>query len=168
MIDFSSPVLWILIIALMVILIGVPLAARTIRAGELPPMDKNQLMWNVENLMRSRRWNTQAVYSKGKITVSKDPFVAANIYFKKLPSGKIEVRTGVNAGTWGWVMVVLFMAAFGGIVLALILHFMSRGFAKKEVIPRIFDHHKTYGLNRKMAAYQVPNTSYSLLPRSLF
>jgi hypothetical protein len=144
------------------------MAFRTIRWGELPSMNRKRLIWNVENLLRSWRWNTQAIYSKGKITVSRDPFVAANVYFKKLPSGKIEVRTGVNAGTWGWVLVILFAATGVGIVLALVLHFMSRGFAKKEVIPRILDYHETYGLNRKMTAYQVPNPSYSILPRHLF
>jgi hypothetical protein len=171
MIDFSSPILWIVIVGLILIIIGIALAFRTIRCGELPPMNRKQLIWNVDNIMRSRRWNSAADYSKGKITVSRDSLVAADVYFKKLPSGNIEVRTGVNAGTLGWILTILFvfMTVIGGLIMGLALHFMSRGFAKKVVVPLIFHYHKTHGLNRKMPAFRDPYPGYthSILPRYL-
>jgi hypothetical protein len=158
MADFSTLILWILIITLVLLALTTVLVSRKIKGGELPLMDRNQLILNVEYLMRSRRWDTKADYERGKVTVTRDSLVAADIYFKQLPNGNIEVRSGVNASGLGWALTIVFlvMTFIGALVMAIALHFWSRGFAKKEVVPMIFDYHHTHGLNRAMKAFQAP------------
>jgi hypothetical protein len=162
MIDFFSPWLWILILFIALLVLAAVLVSRKIKGGELPPMDRNQLVWNVEYLMRSRRWDTKPDYANGKIHVTKDSVIATNIYFKELPSGKIQVRSGASAGALGWALVILatFMAGIGAVVMAILLHFWSRGFAKKEVVPLIFGYHSSYGLNRRIDTIQDSRPAY--------
>jgi ABC-type phosphate/phosphonate transport system permease subunit len=124
------------IVAIIAILIAlVYMALRKIKLGSLSQGNVQQLMPQM-----ARGWQTNWVPHKGKMTVVKDSFVATDIYLKNDVHGNMEILNGANAGTIGWVLVViliLFGGGFIGIILAIVLHVMSRNFAKKEIVPMI-------------------------------
>jgi hypothetical protein len=131
-----------LIIVFVIVLIF--LAMRKIKGGEFQHGDVNIILSYLAFHLQNRGWTPKIDPIKGKITVEKDSIVATDIYFYAQPDGRIEIYHGVNAAAVGWILVIVFIffAALVGLIVAVVLHVMSRNFAKKEVIPFIMK----YGL----------------------
>ncbi len=140
MFDTFNVCLLTLVVMVGVLVALVFLAIRKIKVGEIPQSDLNQLMPHLDWAFRSRGWQTSWNPHSGKMTITKDSFVATDIYFRAGPNGNMEIKNGVNAGALGWALVILFVLfTYGivGIILAIILHVMSRNFAKNDVVPLI-------------------------------
>ncbi|UCF07506.1 MAG: hypothetical protein JSW28_07610 [Thermoplasmata archaeon] len=138
-------------------------AIRKVKGGELPQGQVNLLVPQLDYLFRYRGWKTKLDYQKGKITVSKDDMVAADIYLKPKPDGSIEILHATNAGTMGWLLVVAFLFVFSliGALAGLILHIYSRKFAREEVIPMIMTYH-----GGRTPSYPAPSPpQQSICPR---
>jgi uncharacterized ion transporter superfamily protein YfcC len=130
---------------ILVVMIGalialVYVAVRKVKVGEISQADMNQLMPHLDYAFRMRGWQSKWNPNSGKMTVTKDSLVASDIYFRRGPNGKTEILSGVNAGAIGWVLVIVFMFVSGGligIVLAIVLHVMSRNFSQNDLVPVI-------------------------------
>jgi hypothetical protein len=139
---FSTLNMCLLILVVMVgaLVALVYVAVRKVKVGEISQADVNQLMPNLDYAFRMRGWQSKWNANNGKMTVTKDSLVASDIYFRVGASGNTEILSGVNAGTIGWVLVIVFMFISGGligIVLAIVLHIMSRNFAQNDLVPVI-------------------------------
>jgi hypothetical protein len=135
----SSIFIIVVLIALLV------LASRKVKGGELPEENLNLLLSNLAFHMQNRTWQPKVDPYKGKITVAKDSFISTDIHFVQKSNGRIEMFHSPNAAVFGWVLVIvlIFVFSLAAIALAIILHVMSRNFAKNEVIPFII-HVNTY------------------------
>ena len=143
---FSGLNVCLLIIVVMVgaLIALIYVAVRKVKVGEISQVDLNQLMPHLDYAFRMRGWQSSWNPNSGKMTVTKDSLVAADMYFRQGPNGSTEILSGVNAGIIGWVLVIVFVLVSGGligIVLAIVLHVMSRNFAKNEIVPIIMHVH---------------------------
>jgi len=139
---FSSFEVWFIgsiVVVLIILIVMAVFASRKIKGCELPETDLIFLIPHIDFLLLSRGWRTNVYFYKGKITVSKDSIVATDIYIRKSTEGKIEILYGSNAGTAGWVLLIVLVLFIGFIaaVVAIILHVYSRKFAIEEIIPMI-------------------------------
>ncbi|MEE9152005.1 MAG: hypothetical protein V3U20_09270 [Thermoplasmata archaeon] len=131
-----------LIIFLVILILLAVFISRKVKGGELPKGDVNQLLPNIDYMMRFRGWQTKVYPYKGKITVTKDSIIATDIHLIQQPDGRIDILHATNAGITGWVLIIIliFVVSIVGLILAIILHINSRKFAKEEVIPMIVYH----------------------------
>ncbi|UCG70253.1 MAG: hypothetical protein JSV09_04350 [Thermoplasmata archaeon] len=134
-----------IVLIVIVLFLLIILAIQKIKGGELPEGDVNLLIPQFAFHMQYRGWRPKVDPIRGKITVEKDSLIATDIYFQQQPDGRIDILHGVNAGVIGWVLVIVLVltTSLGGLIFAIILHVLSRKFAKEEVIPLIM-HYSMY------------------------
>lgn len=137
--SFEALIIFFLIMFIIVLIWLAIFLSRKIKEGELPEGDMNLLIPHIDHLMRIRGWETKVNPYAGKITVIKDSVIATDIHLRQQPNGRIDIRHASNAGTLGWVLliVLLFIFIIAGLIFAVILHVYSRKFAREDVIPMI-------------------------------
>ena len=131
-----------IVLIIAVVVVFAIMAMRKIKGGEFEHGDMNVLFTNLAFHLQARGWNPKIDPQKGKITVEKDSMVATDIFFRTEPGGKIGIYHGANAAAVGWVVVIILILATSlvGLIAAVVLHVMSRNFAKNEVIPFVLNY----------------------------
>jgi hypothetical protein len=130
----------ILVVMVGILVALVYVAVRKVKVGEISEVDRNVLMPHLNYAFRIRGWQPKWDPNSGKMTVTRDSLVASDIYFRRNQNGNTDMLSGVNAGTIGWVLVIIFVLfTYGivGIILAIVLHIMSRNFAQNDLVPLI-------------------------------
>lgn len=126
--------------ALGVVVLGVLvyLCMRKIRVADLPPQDIGALSEQIVYLMRTRGY-IATLEKEGRIDVEKGSWVATILFLRQLPDGRIEIlyRAATTLVSWVVLLVLLFTVQIAGLVVAIVLHIMSKNFTIEEVIPDI-------------------------------
>jgi hypothetical protein len=128
----------ILFIAIVTVIIFV--VERKILLAIIPPVDINYALQQIDYHMRMHRWQTSMDYSRHRIKVSRSSLVASDIILRHREDSSIEVLGGSNAGDVGWILVIICALITGGVglVLALVLHYLSRKFAKVDILSVLY------------------------------
>jgi hypothetical protein len=101
------------------------------------------LLEKMDFLFRSHGLQTKMNSQAQVIKVSKSTIVAADIFIKEDQNGNIEAVSGSTTTDIGWYIVIglLFLTSgIGFLIFIIIIHVLSRNFAKDEIKPLLENH----------------------------
>lgn len=126
------------ILAIVFFVVVVVVSVRKVPCGVLPPMDMQQLFYNIDVQSRMRGWQATVTPHEGRVAITKDSIVATNMFFVQRHDGRIAMFYSPAGGAIGWVLVIILMGTiFGSLLVGWYLHMASGKFAREEVVPMI-------------------------------
>jgi hypothetical protein len=124
--------------AILFFVVVIILSVRKNPCGELPPMNMNQLYYNIDMQSRMRGWSTSINPYSGKVSITKGSLVGTEMFFVQLPDGKILMSYTPSSGALGWVLVIVLIGTVvGSLAIGIWLHVASGKFTREEVVPMI-------------------------------